>query len=169
MGFSHRKTKLERIKSFVNLIDIRGPKECWLWKGKRNKDGQAFAPWIAGEQMRLVHRISMEIHLGRPLLPCTKGSTGGELVRHTCDVPYCCNPYHLLLGTQSDNIQDAVSRGRTPKGTNKPNAKLTENKVREIRKKYTPGYGWGRLAKEYGVAPGTIRQVLDGRAWNHVK
>lgn len=35
-----------------------------------------------------------------------------EVVRHTCDNPRCINPAHLLAGTQQDNMQDRLSRGR---------------------------------------------------------
>lgn len=41
----------------------------------------------------------------------------GLVVRHTCDNAWCINPEHLIIGTQADNIRDAVARGRNAKGT----------------------------------------------------
>ena len=41
----------------------------------------------------------------------------GMLVLHTCDNPPCCNPAHLFLGTQSENMKDKVNKGR--QGTNR--------------------------------------------------
>jgi hypothetical protein len=37
---------------------------------------------------------------------------GMFLACHTCDNPPCCNPAHLFPGTNSDNVQDALSKGR---------------------------------------------------------
>lgn len=37
----------------------------------------------------------------------------GELVRHRCDNPPCGDLDHLLLGTDADNIQDMLERGRS--------------------------------------------------------
>lgn len=36
----------------------------------------------------------------------------GLLVLHRCNVRACVNPDHLYLGTQKDNIQQAVREGR---------------------------------------------------------
>lgn len=40
----------------------------------------------------------------------------GEVVRHTCDNPACCNPAHLIRGTVADNVADRVARGRSATG-----------------------------------------------------
>lgn len=55
------------------------------------------------------------------------------------------------------------------KGTQKDQAKLTEEKVLSIRREYR----WHKvtqkqLAKKYGVAPCTIGFVLNGSSWKHV-
>lgn len=34
------------------------------------------------------------------------------LIRHTCDNPPCCNPDHLIPGTQLENMRDMYERGR---------------------------------------------------------
>ncbi|MCK5609837.1 HNH endonuclease [Candidatus Pacearchaeota archaeon] len=34
------------------------------------------------------------------------------VIRHTCDNKKCCNPYHLIKGTQSQNMKDWHKRKR---------------------------------------------------------
>ncbi len=43
----------------------------------------------------------------------------GNVIRHTCDVPHCFNPDHLIEGTQAENMADAVRRGRRNAGKDK--------------------------------------------------
>lgn len=38
----------------------------------------------------------------------------GLKICHRCDNKPCCNPFHLFLGTQKDNMQDAQSKGIIP-------------------------------------------------------
>lgn len=54
-------------------------------------------------------------------------------------------------------------------GENNPRAKLTDDKVREIRSKYVRGiYDSIKLAKEYGVSSGLIRGIVNNKVWTHI-
>lgn len=72
----------------------------------------------------------------------------GLIIRHKCDNPACINIEHLELGTQKDNVQDMIKRGRKPIGENSPVAKLTDEQVREIRESKLSCIEIGR---KYGI------------------
>lgn len=89
------------------------------------------------------------------------------VVRHTCDNPSCVNPEHLLLGTQQDNVDDCISRNRNTKGESQPTSKLTEEKVREIRKLKGQFTGY-QVAKMYNMDYSVIYGIWRGEGWKHV-
>ncbi len=75
---------------------------CWEFSGRRNKDG--YGTFRYTEPNGLAHRASWLSFKGQ--IP------DGNYVLHKCD-NYCCfNPDHLFLGTQKDNVQDCISKGR---------------------------------------------------------
>lgn len=79
---------------------------CHEFEGARNNAGYGVLPREIGGS-RLAHRAALAEHLGRPV---------EGVVRHICDNPPCINPDHLIEGTQKDNINDAVERGRVKGG-----------------------------------------------------
>ena len=92
----------------------------------------------------------------------------GMVIRHTCDNPRCINPEHLIIGTQQDNVDDMVSRGRQAKGCNRKHAKLTKEQVIYIRKHYKPrskDYNQRVLGEQFGVDSSTIGQIVRGQIW----
>lgn len=90
----------------------------------------------------------------------------GLLVRHKCDVRDCFRPDHLLIGTVADNNNDAVERGRVPRGIKKWGAKLTDDDVRAIRVDLRPVV---IVAKAYGVSSTTISHIKSRKKWADVE
>ena len=92
-------TAAERMKVWVDTDPETG---CHLWTGARGPAGYGYMG--VNKRLFLVHRLAWELANG----PVPKG----KQVLHTCDNPRCCNPAHLKLGTQSDNMRDRVAKGR---------------------------------------------------------
>jgi len=85
-------------------------------------------------------------------------------VCHSCDVPACCNPAHLWLGTQKDNIADAKKKGRM-RHFNSKQTKLDFSKAEEIKKLYKGGMIQRLIAEKFGVCRPLITDVVNGKKW----
>ncbi len=76
-----------------------------------------------------------------------------------------------LMGQRRQSQIDEVITSYIPDrnhGDNHPQAKLTTDKVSEIKQRLSNGEGTSALAKEYGVDPGLIWQIKAERIWRHV-
>lgn len=89
-------------------------------------------------------------------------------VRHKCDRPSCCNPKHLKLGDNQDNVTDRVLRARSAKGSKSGASKLTELKVEEIIKELQQGATASILAQQHGVSRQAIYDISTGKNWAHI-
>lgn len=88
------------------------------------------------------------------------------MVCHKCDNPRCVRPSHLFLGSASENLADMRVKGRGAAGARHPQAKLDDDKVIRIRKRYAEGGVTQRdLAKEFGVYQTVISKILLGKIW----
>lgn len=137
-------------------IKVDRSSACWMWRAATNCRGYGMF-WVNG-QMQLAHRIAWLLVHG--VLP------KGACVLHHCDNPSCVNPAHLFLGTIAENNQDMRVKGRHAFGERHGRSRLKESDVIEIRRRHlSGGVTQSTLATEYGVAQGTISELVHGQTW----
>lgn len=149
---------------------------CWLWTGAKSRYGYFKS---CGKSER-AHRYSWILFRGD--IP------DGMFVLHKCDNPLCVNPDHLFLGTQTDNMRDAQTKGRLvrpvcPKeslargiangmnthpgilaGEKNGMSVLSDKQRREIIKLRLQGEMIGSLALRFGVSKSQISRTCRGKA-----
>ena len=93
----------------------------------------------------------------------------GMVLRHKCDNYSCINPEHLTIGTNKQNRQDMVERGRAfrPIGNINGMSKLDTVNVVEI-KGLKGTATQQKVADMFGLSRETIRDIWNGRRWGHV-
>lgn len=99
---------------FWAKVDKAGPGGCWLYMGFRKWDGYGWVSRSAGDRKYrwlTAHRYAWILTHGEP--------ADGLHIMHTCDVPACCNPSHLRLGTHLENMADMRAKGRSNNSTKK--------------------------------------------------
>lgn len=146
---------------------------CWIWTGATLRRGYG-AFQLNGRACR-AHRVAYEMAYGS--IP------SGLFVCHSCDNPACVRPDHLWLGSAKDNTQDCIAKGRMvgpynhhhggyklPSGCNvgerNPRAKMTRDKVIELRARYSSGCELlTNLANEFGIAFSAADKIVRYETW----
>ena len=152
------------IDRFLDKVDKSA--DCWIWKGATNRKvgthPRPYGQMYLNGKLITAHRASYLLFIGE--IP------EGMYVCHKCDNTLCVNPEHLFAGTQKENMQDAVSKGRhymqiNPKDA--PRKKLTDEIVLMIRA--TKGILMPTaLGRKLGVHPSTILHIRKGKSWKHL-
>ncbi len=175
---------MPRHKSFSDrfMDKILKTEACWFWKGKKGESGYGIV-YVGNGKSRMAHRVAWELFVG----PIPDGLN----VLHKCDTPECVNPDCLFTGTQSDNMRDMAKKGRSwsqknygaavlriakvrkrpPVGEPHHWAKLTNEGVREIRKRRKAGQNYDAIAFALGIGKSTVGRVINSDArggWSHV-
>lgn len=139
------------------------PTLCWEWQRTRSKgrDGNSnrYGMYRFNGKQRYSHRVAYELEHG----PIPDGMN----VCHRCDNPPCCNPSHLFLGSQGENVWDAAAKGNMTRDQEKRRFFIADQ-IREIRSLSASGVSTRRIAEKFDKDPGTIRQILDGRTYKEV-
>ena len=124
---------------------------CWIWTGARS---EGYGQINIGVKLYFVHRLAFEAFFGT--IP------GGLFVLHHCDNRACFNPSHLFTGTQKDNVQDCLRKGRCKR-------KLTDAEVLAIRSEHESGDASKEaIARRYGISPRQVGKILTREAWGYL-
>ncbi len=152
---------LSPAERFWKKVDKSEPDGCWLWTGGLNEWGYGTFRGV-DDQTWLAHRFSWVLEHGDvpEETPC---------VLHRCDTPRCVRPDHLWLGTNAENMADRDRKGRQQQGERHHFAKLTEQQVSEIRRRWQEGDATQvQMAREYGVSTTAINSIVHARKWKSV-
>jgi len=160
---------------------------CWEWTGHLSA-GRYGSFRVNGKTVKVHRWIYATLYGSIP---------ENMVVCHTCDNTRCVNPEHLFIGTQYDNVQDCIKKGRAyhpkgpkknpcklfgddnpsrkypetrPRGTSVNTCKLTENDVKEIRRAYAAKeLNQVQLSKKYNLSQPNISAILLRKTWAHIK
>lgn len=141
----------------VESIEIDKTTRCWNWTGARQEKGYGLIS-IDGKHEK-AHRVAFQLMVGE--IP------DGMMVCHRCDNPSCINPFHLFLGSGSDNANDAVLKGRMAAlaGEQVQSARLTEAEVVMIR---SDPRSQSEIAAAYQISQTTVSAIKRRKTWAHV-
>lgn len=140
---------------WARVDSSNGEDSCWPWTGFCLPKGYGKTSH-RGKDITS-HRLAYTLAHGH--IP------DGMHVLHSCDNPPCCNPAHLHLGTNLDNIAEMRAKLRHNFGERNGSAKLTDDDIRAIRASTEPQRA---IAKRYGVVQQTISAIKTGAKWRHV-
>ncbi len=127
---------------------------CWIWTKCLLIGPLGYGRAYFNDHAIYAHRLSWQAY---------RGPIPGTLnVLHHCDIPECCNPHHLFLGTHKDNKQDSMHKRRHASGARHGMKKLTAELIPYILASNKSG---AALSRELHVDQSTINRVKRGEAW----
>jgi hypothetical protein len=142
----------ERFFKYVNKTET-----CWLWTAGCSDKG--YGQFRYNRKNLMAHRFSWLL----------AGNTipEGLFICHAphtiCGHKNCVNPQHLRVDTTAANMRDKIADGTSTRGTKHYKNKLTEEQVREIRRRSDENQK--RLAEEFGVSYVTINNIIHRTRW----
>lgn len=124
-------------------LKVSKSEDCWIWNACRRKGYGTLGISVGRGRvvMMRAHRVAWTLTNG-PI-------PDGMCVLHRCDNPSCCNPRHLFIGTQADNVADMVRKGRRRSGLRPP---ILSSLQRARMLSDRPTHTLAQLAERYGVS-----------------
>ena len=129
-----------------------GENGCLEFIGYRDRCG--YGKIFVDSKALYTHRVAWELQNGK--IP------DGLHVLHRCDVPSCCNPEHLFLGTPADNMADMVQKGRQRYPGN-GNRVVDSDTAHMMFILAVEGHAQQSIGERLGVSQMTVHRYLSGK------
>ena len=133
---------------FWSKVDVGRPGVCWEWKARSCNEHGYGVIRVDGRLVK-AHRLAL-IAMGVDV-------PGGAVVMHACDNPPCCNPAHLRVAAQADNIADMYAKGRRTY-----RSKVGADGLAEARKLSSSGATHEQIADLLGCSASYVSMLLGG-------
>lgn len=137
---------------------------CRLWQAGKYKDGYGKF-WLNGKNERAA-KVALMIDLGDNF-----NHDPSLQANHLCPKQRdCVNPKCLYQGTHPQNMQDSIRDGTFASkiGERNNNSKLTDNDIREIRRRADEGESHSSIAEDFPVSRRQISRIVKGTRWAHL-
>lgn len=146
--------------------EVRNIKTRKILKPQVHRDGYLqIILWKNGKRKTYkIHRLVLETFVG----PCPKGMEGCHNNGNHKDNRI----ENLRWDIHKNNSQDSIKHGTQVRGSKHGRAKLTDDKVKEIRARYvrfSKNANICTLAKEFGVHNTVICNIVNNKNWKHIK
>lgn len=131
---------------------------CIEWAGTVMHTKRPYG-WIRWRgRMWLAHRIAYGL---------VHGDLGPLLARHLCHNPRCTRvgDGHVVAGTRGDNYRDSYQAGHFGRARC---AGLTEDDVRDIRRRVRSGESQSAVARALGMTSQNVSAICRRVTWQHV-
>jgi len=151
----HRQTP----QSFWQRVDMRRGNKCHTWTGPPGDHGYGIVKWNG--RVLLAHRVAAWLS-GLISDPVRRAPDYTSVVMHSCGNKLCCNPDHLILAKQKDNIQEQYRTGRRKPmcGEDHPSAQLTNAQAKEMKQLHKTGASVADLMDRFGVSKWVVQNVI---------
>ena|SRR6185437_442844 len=166
-------TKFET--NFYNKIGPKNENGCQEYQGTRIPKNKGYGYFKFQGKRYGAHRVAFELFWNVTLV-------SHLFILPECDNPSCCNPDHLWIGDQSQNMADKKCKGRCAygdkngsrlypekyQGENNSQSKLSFEDIVEIRKRCSSGQTQRNVAKDFNVNEAHISLIVRRKSWKHV-
>jgi len=162
------RTAKRKESNFWSRVDVSSdPDACWPWKGAKSHYGHGVYkyPGVFGVlKATAAHRVAFQLHHDLIL----HDNSHHCFILHSCDNPPCCNPRHLRIGSQKENVEDVFKRNRGKVGEAHWNHVVTEAVAAEILLLHRSGVKTRPLMDMFSLGRSAVEHIIYRRCWKYL-